>query len=238
MFIFQSKHDNLWDEYKDFVRWTTSAKNITYGKHMKIYMRDVRWIVNGFFEEIFNIKRLGYSPNKITLLRKNYEDEDMLNEGRHILERQLAKKKDYISAAFPLITGRKMTRLKSYCMNSFVFIKDSAGCNIIITYRVTECIKKFGGDLAFLRELIPRYIPGELLSQVETVTFNFALLYAAPIYYPLIYTWGLRLPKKGHWFHERCQRELARADDLSIQPKYSQTMRVFKTYRGWKNALV
>jgi len=235
MFEFESSGKDLWTEYLNFLRWLHEGDKSSYLVHNRNYLRDVRWIVSNFMEGDIDLDRFGYSPVKLRLLKKAYENVDSLTEGTAILERQLEKKKKYISASFSLMTGVKSQRLKSYCMNSFVFMKDPHITRIIISYRVTEAIKKFGADLVFLRYLFDKYIPGELLDEVEQVIFQFSLLYVVPIYYPLVYTFGIRVPKNGNnWFHEACIKQLERADDLSIIPKYSQTERVFRTYREGK----
>jgi hypothetical protein len=60
-------------------------------------------------------------------------------------------------------------------------------------------------------------------------------MYVVPIYYPLAHIFGIKVPKKSdRWFHKECWRQIARADDPEVKPKFAQTERVYRTYRQWK----
>lgn len=233
--IFRSEKTGIKEEYLDLLQWLYNGDKESYKSYNRLYIRDVKWIVNGFFngDENLDLDFFGYSPSKLTLLKRNYENLISLVEANKILVRQLDKKKDYVSAAFSFMTGNKTERLKSYCMTSAVLIKDPCRTDINIFYRVTEVTKKFGADLVFLKYLFTKYIPPKLIDQIDTVNFNFSLIYVVPIYFPLAYMFGIEIPDEGNWFHRSCWQQLGKAKDLSFKPKYSQTDRVFRTFRQW-----
>lgn len=201
------------------------------------YIRDLRVTFESFFTNPLSFEMLGYHPkNKLRSLQNAYENPALLLPSKLKLEEDLKKEAKYASAAFSFITGNKTSRLKSYCLTAAVFMKDPARTDINIFYRSTEAIKKFGGDLCFLPDFFRRWIPPYYLEQVERVTFHFTLLYSVPIYYPLAYTWGIRVPERSdYYYHELCRYQLKRARDRNIKAKFAQTERVYRTFRQWED---
>lgn len=236
MIEFKSKHEGQKTEFLDFLAWLYLGDKMTYKTYNRVYIRDVRWTVNDFFNDPITLEDLGYTKSKMTLLWKNYGDRHVLEEGKKMLLDQEEAGKDYVSASFSFITGRKMKRLKSYCMTSAVFIKDKHTVDLNVFYRVTEATKKFGGDLVFLTDLFRQYIPDTIREEIQAVVFHFPLLYVVPIYYPLAYILGVRVNEKDKsWFAGECRRQLERAGDDNVKPKFSQTDRVYRTYKKWRN---
>ena len=237
--IFQSINRGLKREYLDFVAYLFSNDECSYWAYNRKYYRHFTWIINDFFEGNYDIGYLGYSKSKMTSLRKTYESPELLNLGTDILIQQ--EDKAYISSTFSFITGAKSKKKKSYCINTAVFTKDPDAKNkkvdLTIFYRATEIPKKFGADLLFLREIFEKYIPEGLRKKIQEVRFYFTLAYVVPIYYPLVYTMGIRVKGKGK-MAEACRHQLRRADDLSIIPKYGPTKRIFDSYRKWKEGTV
>jgi len=235
MDLFKSRKRGLKVEYLDLIHHLFNSDECSYWAYNRKYYRHFTWIINGFFEGDYTVDYLGYGKGKMTSLRKTYENPDLLNLGSEILLQQYGK--TYISSAFSFITGAKSKKRKSYCINSAVFTQDADGKerrDLTIFYRATEIPKKFGADLMFLRRIFENYItPKELRESIREVRFIFTLMYVVPIYYPLVYTMGLRVKGKGK-MAEACRHQLRRANDLSIIPKYGPTKRIFDFYRIWR----
>jgi len=235
MLSFRSSKQGLKEEYLDFIRYLFGDDECSYWAYNRKYYRHLTWIVNGFFDGDYSIDYLGYGKGKLTSLRKTYEEPDLLSLGRDILIQQEGK--TYISSSFSFITGAKSKKGKSYCINAAVFIQDPDTRNkkvdLTIFYRATEIPKKFGADLLFLRQVFEKYIPKNLRESIWEVRFIFTLAYVVPIYYPLVYTMGIRVKGKGK-MAEACRHQLRRANDLSIIPEYGPTKRIFDFYRKWR----
>jgi len=230
---FQSKKKGLKKEYLDFISHVFGNDEYTYWTYNRKYYRHFTWIVNDFFGGAYDLDYLGYTKSKMTSLMKTYAKPELLEMGRDMLIQQ--KDKGYISSSFSFITGNKSKKRKSYCMNSAVFTQDAnrkAKRDLTIFYRATQVPKRFGADLLFLKQIFKEYIPEELREGME-VRFYFTLMYVVPIYYPLIYTMGIRVNKKGQ-MAEACRHQLDRADDLSIIPKYGPTKKAYEFYREWR----
>lgn len=235
MFEFRSKKQGLKKEYLDLIRYVFGDDQYSYWTYNRKYYRHLNWIVNDFFGGPYDIKYIGYTKNKLKGLYKSYVNEELLELGRQTLLSQM--KKNYISAAFSFISGNKSKKRKSYCINAAVVTKHptkDVGPELTIFYRATEIPKKFGADLLFLREVLTEYIPDELREEIVETRFVISLAYVVPIYYPLVYTMGIRTGQRGK-MAEACQHQLDRANDLSIIPKYGSTRRVYEFYRRWKN---
>lgn len=231
---FRSPRQGLMKEYLDFIRYLFSNDECSYWAYNRKYYRHFTWVVNGFFEEDYSIGYLGYGKGKMTSLRKAYEEPDLLSLGRDTLIQQVGK--TYISSSFSFITKAKSKKKKSYCINAAVLTQDpdSVGkVDLTIFYRATEIPKKFGADLLFLRQVFEKYLPREIRKGIWEVRFFFTLAYVVPIYYPLVYTMGIRVKGKGK-MAEACRHQLRRANDPSIIPKYGPTKRIFDFYRIWK----
>jgi len=232
--MFQSSKRGLEVEYLDLISYLFSNDECSYWAYNRKYYRHFTWIVNGFFEGDYAIDYLGYGKGKMTSLRKTYESPDLLSLGRETLIQQEGK--TYISSSFSFITGVKSKKRKSYCINAAVFTQDADGKerkDLTIFYRATEIPKKFGADLMFMRQVFEKYIPETLLEGIREVRFVFTLLYVVPIYYPLVYTMGIRVKGAGK-MAEACRHQLRRAKDLSIIPLYGPTKRIFDFYREWR----
>lgn len=231
---FRSNKKDLKVEYLDFINYLFGNDECSYWAYNRKYYRHLTWIVNDFFGGNYDIGYLGYGKGKMTSLKKTYENPELLNLGTDILIQQEGK--NYISTAFSFITGAKSKKKKSYCINTAVFTQDpnkEKTQDLTIFYRATEIPKKFGADLMFLRRVFEEYIPESLKKDIREVRFIFTLAYVVPIYYPLVYTMGIRVKGKGK-MAEACRHQLERADDLSIIPKYGPTKRIFDFYREWK----
>ena len=206
----------------------------TYSAGNRRCFRNFKWEVKEFFYDPITLEMMGYNKVKLTLLKKNYEDPSLLQGEVDKFYKDLEKGASICSASLSFITGKKDKKLKSACMNSAVVMRDPTGTTIDIFYRSTEAIKKFGGDLIFLPQLFRRYLKPETIKEVKHVTFHFVLIFVAPIYYPLAYTWGVRFSRDSNYhYHKVCRHQLYRAVDLSIKPKYSQTARAYETFRRY-----
>lgn len=233
--IYRSKKTGLKEEYLDLIAFLFGNDECSYWACNRKYYRHLIWIINGFFVGPYSIDFLGYGKRKMTNLKKTYEEPNLLNLGREILIQQEGK--NYLSSSFSFITGAKSTRRKSYCINAGVFTQDADGKgrrDLTIFYRATEIPKKFGADLSFLRQIFERYLPKDLRRGIKEVRFIFTLAYVVPIYYPLVYTMGIRVKGKGKMANA-CRYQLKRAEDFCIIPKYGPTKRIFDYYRRWKN---
>lgn len=233
MILFKSPRRGLKREYLDLIEYLFTHDKCSYWACNRQYHRYLTWVVNGFFEEEYSIGYLGYTKNKMSSLKKTYENPELLNLGKETLIQQ--KDKSYISSSFSFITGAKSKKGKSYCINAAVFTQDADGKgrrDLAIFYRATEIPKKFGADLLFLRQIFQKYIPEELRENINEVRFIITLAYVVPIYYPLVYTMGIRVGEGK--MAEACLHQLERANDLSIIPKYGPTKRIYDFYREWK----
>lgn len=231
---FRSQKQGLKKEYLDLIDFLFGDDACSYWAYNRKYYRYFTWIVNGFFDGPYSIDYLGYGKGKLTSLKKTYEEPNLLSLGRETLIQQ--EDKTYISTSFSFITGAKSKKRKSYCINAAVFTQDADGKgrrDLTIFYRATEIPKKFGADLLFLRQVFEKYIPQRLRENIREVRFIITLAYVVPIYYPLIYTMGIRVRGKGK-MAEACRHQLERARDSSIVPKYGPTKRVYDFYREWR----
>jgi len=231
---FRSSKQGLKEEYLDLIAHLFGSDDCSYWAYNRKYYRHFTWIVNDFFGGQYSIEYLGYSKAKVTSLKNTYEDPCLLSLGRETLIQQEGK--NYISSSFSFITKAKSKKRKSYCINAAVFTQDADGKgrkDLTIFYRATEIPKKFGADLLFLRQIFEKYLPETVGKNIGEVRFLITLLYVVPIYYPLVYTMGIRV-KKGK-MADVCRYQLKRANDLSIIPKYGPTKRVFDFYRRWRN---
>lgn len=221
-------------EYLDLIAYLFGNDDCTYWAYNRKYYRHFTWIVNDFFGGRYSIDYLGYGKGKVTSLKNTYKKPELLNLGKDILIKQ--KDKNYISTVFSFVTGAKSTRRKSYCINAATFTKDPDhdDSDLTIFYRATEIPKKFGADLLFLRDVFSEYIPSELIATIKEVRFIFTLMYVVPIYYPLVYTLGIKVKGKGK-MAEACRHQMDRANDPSIIPKFGATRRIFNYYRRWKD---
>jgi superfamily I DNA and/or RNA helicase len=219
-------------EFINFLKKLYADDECTYWMSARKYYRDYTLTFNNFFEEPLTLTDLGYTTNKMTTLRKNYVDDELLSLGRNTLLAQLEAEKAYVSASFSFITGRKNASFKSYCLMSAAVIKDKTGVSINVFYRATEATKKFGADLIMLRDVFTEYIPKELLQEIKYVRFYLSLMYVVPIYYPLAYLLGVPLAAdKDSMMHRWCKRHLDRASEGIIQPKFGPTKRIYENFR-------
>lgn len=248
MLVYSSKKKGLKKEYIAFIKWLHSNRtsNISIESGNRKVFENLVWDVNDFFSPGPTLEDLGYAPVKMTQLKKIYEDQVLLGEAKEVLKKQWDKTRKggrrYVSASLSFVTGTKGSvmggRLKSYCMTSAVYMLNETGGKMVVFYRTTEAVKKFGADLLFLQNTFRRYIPSQLLRQIRTVRFYFTQLYIASIYYPLAYTFGVRVPRQkskcSSGFHRRCHRDLERADDPATVALYAQTERSYRRYKAWK----
>ena len=219
-------------EFLSFLTELYKDDSCDYWSSARKYYRDYEWTVYDFFKDPLTLEELGYVNNKIVALRKNYKDEELLDLGRQTLLTQLKEEKNYVSASFSFITGRKSKRAKSYCLMSAAVVKDRTGVSINVFYRATEATKKFGADLIFLREVFTEFIPEELLKRVRYVKFYFTLLYVVPIYFPLAYLLGVRIdPDRNDRMAEWCQRHFDRASEGIVKPKFGPTKRIYENFQ-------
>lgn len=234
MKFFRSQKTGQRAEYLDLVRYMYSL--ICRHDYTQIGIRrllsDVRWRVNSMFTDPVDLDMFDYKPVKLQLLKKIYEDEDMLEEAAGKFRRDLGRKISSVSLSF--VTRNKPARLKSACMTAATLFLIRKKFEVDIFYRTTEVPKKFGADLIFLRYIFEKYFE-EFVPEISRVTFHFMTIYSAVTYYPLIYTWGIRVPPNSDFgFHKSCLHQLDRADELDYTPGYSQTARAYETYRRWK----
>ena len=87
-FFFGSKKKGLKKEYLDLINQLFSNDECSYWAYNRKYIRNLTWIVNGFFEGEYSIGYLGYTKHKMTSLRKTYENPDLLNLGMETLIQQ------------------------------------------------------------------------------------------------------------------------------------------------------
>lgn len=132
------------------------------------------------------LENFGYSEkgNKIKALMRHYYDEGK-TKSAGVIVRERAIDRKYGSAGFPLTGEVKKWTNQDFCMQSctVTYVPDE-GLKVIVFYRTTECIKKFGADLIFLRDVVfPRF---ERIRSIDQVTFMFSNLTVHPMFFPTL----------------------------------------------------
>jgi hypothetical protein len=140
--------------------------------------RDVGWSLKPsvFFDESMTLKSTGYTQNKLSALQRNYYNPDSIARAKSDLAWRIKHKK-YGSGAFDFRGTPKKGTKQDYCLQSCVisYYPQKKGTTIQVFWRTAELIKRFRGDLLFLRDFILPHFEEELKAAPPfAIDFRFA----------------------------------------------------------------
>lgn len=119
--------------------------------------RDVSWTLKPevFFDGSLTLKTTGYTQNKISALERNYYNAESITRAKSDLRWRIDHRK-YGSGAFDFRGRPKKGTKQDYCIQSCVisYYPQKKGTTIQVFWRTAELIKRFRGDLIFLRDFI------------------------------------------------------------------------------------
>lgn len=138
-----------------------------------------------FFDGSIDLSMFGYSErgNKMESLKRHYLDRDKMLASVGIIEERVEQSK-YGSCGFPLTGEVKKWTKQDFCMQAATVTNYKDGLRVVVFYRTTEVIKKFGADLIFLRDVVlPRFND---VKSISSVTFSFSNVTVHPMFFPTL----------------------------------------------------
>lgn len=154
--------------------------------------------------------------NKMGQLKRNYYNQESIQEAHDKLVSRFDGKKYQTSVAASTVGGGKRGDSQGHCMRSVVvthFTRSVAGeecITIDIMYRSTELIKKFGADIYFLRHFLVPELLKDVNLPIREVRFYFSNLFVSSLFLPLLYTMKdpvqvlEQIRESDHEFFKRC----------------------------------
>jgi len=145
-------------------------------------LHGVMWKVPGpiFFDDSLSLSDFGYADNgnKMTQLKRNYYNRTDVRRARQIVKTKW-QQRSYGSAGFTFRNIEKASQ--DFCLQSATVTHfPSGGLEVVVFYRVTEPIKKFGADIIFLREsILGRF---DRIKSIERITFVFSCISWHPMF--------------------------------------------------------
>lgn len=168
---------SLLQEWAKFVMDVGHRPEIIIAGVQRIH-RDVGWTLDPkvFFDGSLTLKSTGYTRTKLQALERNYYNPDSLARALHDLQWRVEHRK-YGSGAFDFRGHPKKGTKQDYCIQSCVisYYPQKKGTTIQVFWRTVELIKRFRGDLIFLRDFIfPKF--GDIFKEAPPfqVDFRFA----------------------------------------------------------------
>lgn len=153
--------------------------------------RNVVWEVpaNIFLDGSMTLKNSGYTPSKITQLKRFYYDQASIDRSKLELERRIRGHK--YGSGFISHRGipKKGFTKQDFCMvSTIISYYPQRRCTYVdSTWRTTEVIKRFRGDLIFLRDVVlPTHAQFFKEAPIKSLRFSFANVTAHPMYYILL----------------------------------------------------
>lgn len=152
--------------------------------------RDIGWSLDPkiFFDESLTLKSTGYTKNKLAALQRNYYNPESIARAKADLEWRIEHKK-YGSGAFTFRGQTKKGTKQDFCIQSCVisYYPQKKATTIHVFWRTAELIKRFRGDLIFLRDFImPHFDDAFKLAPPMQVDFRFANATFHPMYTVLL----------------------------------------------------
>lgn len=149
--------------------------------------RDIGWTLDPevfFFDESLTLKSTGYTQTKIEALKRNYYNPESIERAHADLRWRVDNRK-YGSGAFNFRGQPKKGTKQDYCIQACVisYYPQKKGTTIQVFWRTAELIKRFRGDLIFLRDFIfPRF--ADIFSEAPPfqIDFRFANCTWHPMY--------------------------------------------------------
>lgn len=140
--------------------------------------RDIGWTLDPevFFDGSLTLKSTGYTIAKLKALQRNYYNPDSIARAKADLAWRIENKK-YGSGGFDFRGTPKKGTKQDYCIQSCVisYYPQKKATTIHVFWRTAELIKRFRGDLIFLRDFILPHFEKELkLAPPMQIDFRFA----------------------------------------------------------------
>ena len=143
-------------EYADFVMRVGHTPELVIAGVQRIH-RDVGWTLDPtvFFDGTMTLAHTGYTQNKLNMLQRNYYNPDSIKRAKSDLAWRITHKK-YGSGAFDFRGIPKKGTKQDYCIQSCVisYYPQKKGTTIQVFWRTAELLKRFRGDILFLRDFI------------------------------------------------------------------------------------
>ena len=167
----------LLTEYADFVMSVGHTPELIIAGVQRIH-RDVGWSVDPkvFFDGSMTLAHTGYTNSKLKMLQRNYHNPDSIARAKADLAWRIRNKK-YGSGAFDFRGIPKKGTKQDYCIQSCVisYYPQKKATTIQVFWRTAELLKRFRGDIIFLRDFILPHFQEELaLAPPIAIDFRFA----------------------------------------------------------------
>lgn len=164
-------------EYADFVMRVGHTPELIIAGVQRIH-RDVGWTLEPsiFFDGSMKLEHTGYTQNKLQMLQRNYYNPDSIKRAKADLAWRIKNKK-YGSGAFDFRGIPKKGTKQDYCIQSCVisYYPQKKGTTIQVFWRTAELLKRFRGDILFLRDFIFPHFEEELKAAPPfQIDFRFA----------------------------------------------------------------
>lgn len=174
----------LTEAWADFVMDVGHRPELIVAGVQRIH-RDVGWTLKPkvFFDGSLTLGVTGYTQNKISALRRNYYNPDSVERAKRDLAWRIDKRK-YGSGAFDFRGLPKKGTKQDYCIQSCVisYYPQLKGTTIQVFWRTAELIKRFRGDLIFLRDFILPHFKDEF---DEAPPFQVDFRFANATFHPM-----------------------------------------------------
>lgn len=179
----------LIEEWSDFVLSVGHQPEIIVAGVQRIH-RDVGWTLKPsvFFDGSLTLKSTGYTQNKLAALQRNYYNPESIERAKADLAWRIEHRK-YGSGAFTFRGQPKKGTKQDFCIQSAVisYYPQKKGTTIHVFWRTAELIKRFRGDLIFLRDFIMPHFKEEFEQAPPLqVDFRFANATFHPMYTVLL----------------------------------------------------
>lgn len=181
------------DEWIRFCQWCINEKADFYSGGSRKILRSRSFTFNSFKDNL-TLKEIGYSKQKLTLLRNLYYHAESVAHAADLYQYLIDRGK-YSSACFhtynhmvkPGARSPKEKRsTRSPCLQSVVLtLTERKTTSVDVFYRTTEIFKKFPADLVFLDTILRENFKLEK-APLDRVSFHFANITCHPMYIPVI----------------------------------------------------
>lgn len=186
---------SLTQAWANFVVQLTHEKELIVAGVQRIHP-NIHWWVSSkdFFDDTMTLKETGYTKSKISMLSKHYAPQN--------LERAIAdikwriEKRKYGSGVIYFNGEPKKNTKQDFCMTAMIvtYFPGLNNTRITVYYRTAESIKRFRGDLVYLKTVIlPHFKEIFEIAPPTGVFFEFANITLHPMY------WVLMLEHVPNW---------------------------------------
>jgi|WetSurMetagenome_2_1015567.scaffolds.fasta_scaffold384987_2 hypothetical protein len=175
----------LLEEYARFVLEVGHTPELIVAGVQRIH-RDVGWSIRPdvFFDGSMTLAHTGYTKNKLGALERNYYNPVSIKRAKADLAWRIKNKK-YGSGAFDFRGEPKKGTKQDYCLQSCVisFYPPKGYTTVQVFWRTAELLKRFRGDILFLRDFIlPHFSEEFAQAPIHQVDFRFANATFHPMY--------------------------------------------------------